>query len=148
MQREKPMCPSTLVKRDKHNVQSEKAESKTSLPFRKWLRDRRETLGLTQMELAQAAGVSPSTLNKLELGIHQPSTANLRKLVPVLRVTREQIMAAARGEQVELDLPAPRRASVPPDVAARLEAMSARMSIPVEELLRMACDVIQRVYRR
>lgn len=118
-----------------------------SKSFCHWLVRRRKELGITQAELAAAAGVSLSCITKAEGNIHRPSTANLRKLAVGLRVTREEIMAAAEGREVEAERVAPGE-GLPADVAARLEALAQRMSIPRDELLRIACDVLERVYRR
>lgn len=117
------------------------------IPFQKWLVQRRKTLNYSQLDLSRASGVSPSTISKLEIGIHQPSAGNLRKLAPALQVTREQIQDAAEGRRVE-EVKSLATMAIPADVAARLEAMRVRMSIPADELLRIACDVLERVYRR
>lgn len=114
-----------------------------------WLSGQRKMLGLTQIELANASGVSHSSISKIEIGVHGPSARNLRKLASGLRVTLPQIQAAARGEAVKIGEQAPGpSAALPADVAARLESLGQRMSIPAEELLRIACDVLERVYRR
>ncbi|MBU4271405.1 MAG: helix-turn-helix domain-containing protein [Planctomycetes bacterium] len=41
---------------------------------------RRRAIGLSQVELAQRAGIRPETLNRLEQGKHSPSVATVDKL--------------------------------------------------------------------
>jgi DNA-binding XRE family transcriptional regulator len=43
------------------------------------LRERRAA-GLTQVELARAAGIRPETLNRIEKGKHAPSVATIEKI--------------------------------------------------------------------
>ena len=64
--------------------------------FAGWLALTRERRGLSQNQLALAAGVDPSTVNKLEAGlIALPRKSTLRKLAPTLHVTEAEIFHAA-----------------------------------------------------
>jgi DNA-binding XRE family transcriptional regulator len=68
------------------------------------LRQLRAERGLTQEELASAAGISPRTISDLERGINQtPRRATAELLADALRLSgseREQFMAAARRRPV------------------------------------------------
>jgi transcriptional regulator with XRE-family HTH domain len=64
--------------------------------FARWLAQARERRGLSQNQLALAAGVDPSTVNKLEAGlIDLPRKATLRKLAPHLQVSEAEVFRAA-----------------------------------------------------
>ena len=45
----------------------------------------RESVGLSQSELARRAGVRPETINRLEKGKHSPDTSTLAKITKALR---------------------------------------------------------------
>jgi len=68
------------------------------------LRQLRAERGLTQEELASAAGISPRTISDLERGINQtPRRSTAELLADALRLSgseREQFMAAARRRPV------------------------------------------------
>jgi DNA-binding XRE family transcriptional regulator len=53
------------------------------------LRERRAA-GLTQVELAQLAGIRPETLNRIEKGKHAPSVATVEKIERSLAKTRNR----------------------------------------------------------
>ena len=57
----------------------------------KKLRSLRERLFLTQPELAEKAGISHITLNRLENGKQKPSFKTIRKLAKALGVEPEDI---------------------------------------------------------
>jgi len=61
-------------------------------PIRVW----REKRGLTQRELAKAAGVQPGYLGEIEAGRKPGSADALRRLSGVLGVTMEDLMARDR----------------------------------------------------
>ncbi len=64
--------------------------------FAGWLALTRERRGFSQNQLALAAGVDPSTVNKLEAGlIDLPRKSTLRKLAPHLHVEEADIFRAA-----------------------------------------------------
>jgi transcriptional regulator with XRE-family HTH domain len=64
--------------------------------FAGWLAQARERRNLSQNQLALAAGVDPSTVNKLEAGlIDLPRKSTLRKLAPHLHVEEAEIFRAA-----------------------------------------------------
>ncbi len=53
-------------------------------PIAAHLRERRFELGLTQEEVAQAAGTSHSAVSRLEKGTHIPQLATLQRIAAVL----------------------------------------------------------------
>jgi transcriptional regulator with XRE-family HTH domain len=55
----------------------------------KLLRDER-----TQEDLAHAAGISTSTLSRIERGLHQPSLPTLRKIAAALDVSPTNLIDA------------------------------------------------------
>jgi DNA-binding XRE family transcriptional regulator len=59
-------------------------ELRESNPIAAHLRERRYELGLTQQEVAEAAGTSHTAISRLESGTHTPSLATLQKLAAVL----------------------------------------------------------------
>jgi predicted ATPase/transcriptional regulator with XRE-family HTH domain len=70
--------------------------------FGKWLKERREALGYTQKELAQAASCSLSTLRKLEAGLRRPSrqvAELLAELMEIEAAEREAFLRFARSTQ-------------------------------------------------
>ncbi len=71
-----------------------------AIQYAELLRQLRAELGLTQEELASAAGISPRTISDLERGINQtPRKATAELLADALRLPaprREEFMAAAR----------------------------------------------------
>ena len=75
-----------------------------AIQYAELLRQLRAELGLTQEELASAAGISPRTISDLERGINQtPRRATAELLADALRLTgpeRGQFMAAARRRPV------------------------------------------------
>lgn len=50
----------------------------------KQIKERRTTLGITQQDLSELAGISPNTLYKIERGQANPSLRVLIKIVEVL----------------------------------------------------------------
>jgi DNA-binding XRE family transcriptional regulator len=75
-----------------------------AIHYAELLRQLRAERGLTQEELASAAGISPRTISDLERGINQtPRKATAELLADALRLPepqREQFMAAARRRPV------------------------------------------------
>ncbi len=59
-------------------------EMRKTNPVAAHLRERRYELGLTQQEVATAAGTSHSAISRLESGTHTPSLATLQKIAAVL----------------------------------------------------------------
>ncbi|MHB8660187.1 MAG: helix-turn-helix domain-containing protein [Solirubrobacteraceae bacterium] len=53
-------------------------------PIAAHLRERRFELGLTQQEVATAAGTSHTAISRLESGAHTPNLETLRKIATVL----------------------------------------------------------------
>jgi DNA-binding XRE family transcriptional regulator len=59
-------------------------ELRKTNPVAAHLRERRFELGLTQQEVASAAGTSHSAISRLESGTHTPGLATLQKIAAVL----------------------------------------------------------------
>ena len=59
-------------------------ELRKTNPIAAHLRERRFELGLTQREVAEAAGTSHSAISRLESGTHTPNLATLRRIAAVL----------------------------------------------------------------
>lgn len=57
----------------------------------KTIRDYREAIGLTQVQLAHEVGVTPSTVYKWEAGKVVPDVIRLRKLAQVFDVSSDEI---------------------------------------------------------
>ena len=55
------------------------------------LKDARISQGLTQVEVAQAAGMNPNSYAKIERGETRPSTESLGKLVKALKISPSDI---------------------------------------------------------
>jgi transcriptional regulator with XRE-family HTH domain len=65
------------------------------------LREWRERRALTQRELAEKAGLTLSTVNELDQGIHDARISTLRKLAKALDVEPEDLIEWAEPAQVE-----------------------------------------------
>ena len=59
-------------------------ELRETNPIAAHLRERRFELGLTQREVATAAGTSHTAISRLESGAHTPNLATLQKIAAVL----------------------------------------------------------------
>jgi DNA-binding XRE family transcriptional regulator len=59
-------------------------ELRKTNPIAAHLRERRFELGLTQQEVANAAGTSHTAISRLESGTHTPNLATLQKIAGVL----------------------------------------------------------------
>lgn len=59
-------------------------ELRKTNPVAAHLRERRYELGLTQQEVAEAAGTSHTAISRLESGTHTPSLSTLQKIASVL----------------------------------------------------------------
>jgi DNA-binding XRE family transcriptional regulator len=59
-------------------------ELRKTNPIAAHLRERRVELGLTQQEVATAAGTSHTAISRLESGTHTPGLATLQKIAAVL----------------------------------------------------------------
>lgn len=64
--------------------------------FGDWLKNRRETVGLNQEELAARSGVAASTISKIERGEVSPRRTTLRLLAAPLGVSSDDLEDAAR----------------------------------------------------
>jgi DNA-binding XRE family transcriptional regulator len=70
-------------------------------PIAAHLRERRYELGLTQQEVADAAGTSHTAISRLESGTHTPSLATLQKLAAVL--DEELLLCFERSDAGQLE---------------------------------------------
>lgn len=70
--------------RDAREEYAKIRELRKTNPIAAHLRERRFELGLTQQEVAAAAGTSHSAISRLESGSHTPSLATLQKIAAVL----------------------------------------------------------------
>lgn len=80
------------------------------LYFGEWLKRRRQSLDLTQAELAERAGCSVFALRKIESGERRPSKQLAGLLAGALEIDEAELDAfvrAARGEMVSDRLPSP-----------------------------------------
>jgi DNA-binding XRE family transcriptional regulator len=80
-------------------------------PIAAHLRERRYELGLTQQEVADAAGTSHTAISRLESGTHTPSLASLQKLAAVL--DEELLLCFERNEEGRVER-ALARLGIPP----------------------------------
>ncbi len=106
------------------------------------LQQLRAEAGLTQEELAKAAGLSPRTVSDLERGIHRSARQNtVRLLAGALELTetlRGLFVAAARGQLPSPQaLPAHHAASVPRELPADVGAFTGRSA----ELARLDASI-------
>jgi transcriptional regulator with XRE-family HTH domain len=60
--------------------------------FKKALRERRETLDITQVDLAEMSGVSVRTIAAIEKGTGNPSIATVCKLLDVMGADLEMVI--------------------------------------------------------
>lgn len=60
--------------------------------FRNRVRDARERRGLTQLELAVRAGITPSTLSRIENGHQMPNLVTVFQLARTLGVSVEEMI--------------------------------------------------------
>jgi len=61
------------------------------------IRKRRQTLKVTQQELAKATGVTPQHISAIEQGKRDPSLASLARLAEELGVTVDYLVAGKEG---------------------------------------------------
>ena len=67
-----------------HDEYARIRELRKTNPIAAHLRERRFELGLTQQEVATAAGTSHTAISRLESGAHTPNLETLRKIAAVL----------------------------------------------------------------
>jgi len=70
--------------RDARDEYARIRELRKTNPIAAHLRERRFELGLTQQEVATAAGTSHTAISRLERGAHTPNLETLRKIAAVL----------------------------------------------------------------
>jgi transcriptional regulator with XRE-family HTH domain len=106
------------------------------------LRGLRERAGLTQKEVADLAGISPSAITRLESGSRRPGHEMLRKLAAVFGTSHKGLVAAAervaQGEELEAvldDLPAATVSSVPSPAAMAADHTSVSAPPPAAAML-------------
>ncbi len=76
-------------------------QSKKDAGFGQWLKERRNTLGLTREELADKVGCSPETIYKVETGVRRPSRQVAEILAGLFSIPadeREAFISFARGQ--------------------------------------------------
>jgi DNA-binding XRE family transcriptional regulator len=76
-------------------------ELRKTNPVAAHLRERRFELGLTQEQVAEAAGTSHTAISRLESGTHMPQLATLRRIAAVL--DEELLLCFQRIEDGELE---------------------------------------------
>ena len=67
------------------------------------LRQRRDALGISQTEVAKAAGLNRSYVNQIEAGARNPTYSALRKLAAGYRAELAEIIAAAERAADDAD---------------------------------------------
>jgi DNA-binding XRE family transcriptional regulator len=70
--------------RDARDEYARIRELRKTNPIAAHLRERRFELGLTQQQVADAAGTSHTAISRLESGTHTPNLATLQKIAAVL----------------------------------------------------------------
>ena len=70
------------------------------------IRELRESKGMTQLELAVAVGVTPSTVYNWERGRSQPQVGQFREVARVLGVSMDDIELVAPAEDRPKELAA------------------------------------------
>lgn len=115
------------------NLSDTSMEANELALFGRWLKQRREALDLTQLELAGASGCSLSTIRKIELGLRRPSKQVAALLASCLEIgpeERDVFMHFARAnpqtsaKQVAL-----------PSLPAAPSALARHQSLPAPEAL-------------
>lgn len=76
-------------------------ELRKTNPIAAHLRERRFELGLTQEQVADAAGTSHTAISRLENGTHMPQLTTLRRIAAVL--DEELLLCFQRIEDAELE---------------------------------------------
>lgn len=76
-------------------------ELRKASPIAAHLRERRFELGLTQEQVADAAGTSHTAISRLENGTHMPQLTTLRRIAAVLG--EELLLCFQRDEDGELE---------------------------------------------
>jgi DNA-binding XRE family transcriptional regulator len=76
-------------------------ELRKTNPIAAHLRERRFELGLTQEQVADAAGTSHTAISRLENGTHMPQLTTLRRIAAVL--DEELLLCFQRTEDGELE---------------------------------------------
>lgn len=109
--------------------------------FAKGLQQLRKQRSLTQMELAEAAGLSVQMIAALEQGGKTPSMATIDRLCEALRVRFSELIAAGELKSASSDEP-------PQRVADSLRGLSKRQQAEVAEIVVRLCKVIRHGTRR
>lgn len=78
-----------------------KSKQSTPPPIRTWIgpriREIRESLGLTQIELAARSGIGQTVLSKYERGLREPPLSQLERIARGLGLPLEQFVAASKS---------------------------------------------------
>lgn len=75
----------------------------TTRIFRSRLRETRASMGWSQADLANAAGLQQSALSHYENGARRPSFTNLRRLATALNVTTDYLVGQAPSKAPDHD---------------------------------------------
>lgn len=57
----------------------------------------RQSMGMTQAELAEKLGVTPATVSKYELNTREPNLKTLRLLTEILHISADELIKDYRG---------------------------------------------------
>ncbi len=87
--------------RDARDEYARIRELRKTNPIAAHLRERRLELGLTQEQVADAAGTSHTAISRLEHGTHMPQLTTLRRIAGVL--DEELLLCFQRTEDGELE---------------------------------------------
>lgn len=68
------------------------------MSFKDEVKSRRRALGMTQLELAYALKVTPTTVSKWERGAAKPKFKILADLARVLRVTEQELVRSDEND--------------------------------------------------
>ncbi len=83
-----------------HTVQRMNDLTASTTNFGRWLKERRQSFGMTQANLADRAACAPSMIEKIERGLRRPSHQVAERIAEVLRIPdgeREAFVEWARG---------------------------------------------------
>ena len=106
----------------------------TAYPLGRLVRDKRQELGLTQMEMAERIGISQAYLSSMERGgVRMPDVEIRRRLADVLRMTHLELLMAIDELSPEEAGQAPR--PIVPDVVRKLDALDPASRRAVERVI-------------
>lgn len=92
------------------------------------VRKARELTGLTQLDLARLMGTDRNSVNRWEMGMHDPSVAVLQRLAQVTGLVLTLEITPAQSQKTET--PPPRQRAKRPEPAARAVSTRTRPGGP------------------